>query len=98
MKQFGKPVVEFKGEIHFSHPARQLWKYISNLDIMDRMIGAPKPTYTMRASADRKIRPWGTASMMGIIFEYEELPFEWVPLSHFSLERIHHVQYSYQAQ
>jgi adenylate cyclase len=67
-------------------PIAQVWATMSNTDALNRSAGFGEVSFATQSSASAA-RLVGSARLVGLSVQYEELPFEWVEFQQFSVER-----------
>lgn len=84
------PEQHFRWIWDFSSPPEALWPFVSNTDRFNRDCGYPPVTIVPAPTAaaatitnTRRIR----ATVMGIVIEWDELPFEWIAPFRFGVDR-----------
>src|SRR5262245_36447786 len=72
----------------FDAPLAEVWRVISDTDLIDGAIGLPAITYRDEPQPDGTTRRFGSLRKMGIPLEYEEMPFTWVHEQMFDVLRV----------
>ncbi|MCC6466627.1 MAG: SRPBCC family protein [Planctomycetes bacterium] len=65
-------------DVSFDAPLAEVWRVVSDTDLLDGAIGVPAITYRDEPQPDGTSRRFGRVRKLGVMFEYEELPFTWV--------------------
>ena len=79
-------VVDVQLSRTLSAPLAQVWAILSNTDALNRAAGFGEVSFAPQASTSAA-RLVGTTRLVGLPVHYDELPFEWVALQRFSVER-----------
>ncbi len=65
-------------DAEFDAPVTEVWRVVSDTDLIDGAIGLPAITYRDEPQPDGTSRRFCSMRKLGILLEYEELPFSWV--------------------
>ncbi len=68
----------FTFDFAFDAPPTDVWRVVSDTDLIDGAIGNPVITYDDQPQPDGTTRRICRTRKMGFLFEYEELPFTWI--------------------
>ncbi len=82
-----------QGQIQLQHTAEEIWPYVSNTDLLDKKIGLSAVNYKFaQQTQDKSIQGnnliYGETTLGFKKAAYLELPYEWIPPTTMSAERI----------
>jgi class 3 adenylate cyclase len=80
----------FTFDVEFDSPITEVWRFVSDTDMLDGASGMPVITYRDEPQPDGTSRRFGSYRKSGVYFEYEELPFTWIHEQRFEVQRIYH--------
>lgn len=88
LKRFRKKAKLLSNQVVLQHEARILWPYLSNSDILDKKIGLSAVDYHFEPDSEGGSRIHAQTTFGGLKTHYIELPYQWLPPYHFSVERV----------
>lgn len=75
-------------ESEFDAPVAEVWRVVSDTDLIDGAIGLPAITYRDEPQPDGTSRRFGSMRKLGILLAYEELPFTWIHEQMYEVRRV----------
>ncbi|MBE7490396.1 MAG: SRPBCC family protein [Planctomycetes bacterium] len=75
-------------DAEFDAPVTEVWRVVSDTDLLDGAIGLPAVTYRDEPQPDGTSRRFASMRKLGIMLEYEELPFTWVHEQFYEVRRV----------
>lgn len=78
----------FSFDAEFDSPVTEVWRVVSDTDFIDGAVGLPIVTYLDKPQEDGTTRRFAKSRKLGITFEYEEKPFEWVHEQFYEVHRV----------
>lgn len=78
----------FTFDVEFDAPLSEVWRVVSDTDLIDGAIGVPAIEYTDVPQPDGTSRRLCKTRKLGFSFEYEEFPFTWIHEQMYEVERV----------
>lgn len=78
----------FTFDVEFDAPVSEVWRVVSDTDMIDGAAGMPAITYRDEPQPDGTTRRFCSYRMHGFAMEYEELPFTWVHEQRYEVRRV----------
>ncbi|MBK9973449.1 MAG: adenylate/guanylate cyclase domain-containing protein [Planctomycetes bacterium] len=75
-------------EAEFLAPVAEVWRVVSDTDLIDGAIGLPAINYRDEPQPDGTTRRIASMRKLGIAIEYEEFPFTWVHEQMYEVTRV----------
>jgi len=75
-------------DVEFDAPVSEVWRVVSDTDMIDGAGGMPAITYRDEPQPDGTSRRFCSYRMHGFTMEYEELPFTWIHEQRYDVRRI----------
>ncbi|MCB9893806.1 MAG: adenylate/guanylate cyclase domain-containing protein [Planctomycetes bacterium] len=79
----------FSFDVEFDAPVSEVWRVVSDTDMIDGAAGMPAIDYRDEPQPDGTSRRFASYKMHGFTFAYEELPFTWIHEQRYSVKRIY---------
>ncbi|MBZ0134931.1 MAG: DUF5939 domain-containing protein [Planctomycetes bacterium] len=79
----------FTFDVEFDAPVADVWRVVSDTDMIDAAGGMPAVDYRDEPQPDGTTRRFCSYKVHGFVFEYEELPFTWIHERHYDVRRIY---------
>ena len=79
----------FSFDIDFDAPISEVWRVVSDTDMIDGAAGMPAIDYRDEPQPDGTSRRFASYKMHGFTFAYEELPFTWIHEQRYSVRRVY---------
>lgn len=77
----------FTFDVEFDAPVSEVWRVVSDTDMIDGAAGMPAITYRDEPQPDGTSRRFCSYKMHGFTMEYEELPFTWIHEQRYEVKR-----------
>lgn len=78
----------FTFDAEFDAPVAEVWRVVSDTDLIDGAIGLPAINYRDEPQPDGTSRRFASMRKLGILLAYEELPFTWVHEQFYEVRRV----------
>lgn len=79
----------FTFDVEFDAPVTEVWRVVSDTDVIDEAAGLPAINYRDEPQPDGTTRRFGSYRIHGFTFAYEESPFKWVHEKGFEVTRVY---------
>ena len=78
----------FTFDVEFDAPISEVWRVVSDTDMIDGAGGMPAITYRDEPQLNGTSRRFCSYKMHGFTMEYEELPFTWIHEQRYEVQRL----------
>jgi hypothetical protein len=78
----------FTFDVAFDAPLTEVWRVVSDTDLIDSAIRNPVITYDDQPQPDGTTRRMCRTRKLGFLFEYEEHPFTWIHEQMYEFRRV----------